>query len=823
MPTTSNYCYGCMEELTSYPCPGCGYSPQYGTASYALQPGTILQGRYLIGRVLGQGGFGITYMGMDLHLQRKVAIKEYYPARFVSRKSGSSEVIWYSGEDALNARQEGLEMVLKEARKISKASHIGSVVQVFNIFQENRTAYICMDYVEGQTLQQKLKTGGPLSWDAAKSLFFPVLHAMEQVHRLGLIHRDLSPDNLMIQPDGTVKILDLGAAKDLSQNSGQTTMQVAKNGFSPLEQYMQAGNSGSWTDVYAAAASLYYALTGVRPPSAIDRVNSDPLRWDLPRLQALPPHVLNALKQAMAVHYGDRIQTMEDFLQKLQSKSAPKKRFRKQMRPAIAALAAVLCLLMVIFVRNHGNSAAGHPVSAEVLEGRISELLASCTQETYHYRNGSRMEMYYDSQDRECLRIFVDDAGKDAFTVLAEYNENGNVVERYGFEYQELLRYSIWNRNSEGKTTEILEYQANGQLAEKTTIQYDSQGREISQTCADGEGNVNCEILSVYDDAGQKTATKTEASGQHTVSVYSVDGQILESTGTDKNGKQTFCYTYTYDENGKLSGQLKYGENGSTLARTVYHYEGNLKTGYTSHSFGDSGRTFSYEYIYGPRETSFGLRCLDKETGYDTEYVRDMLSDWKYRDYTYNHSPYLSAYDVHRYDWDGKALGYEGFNEAGQLVSASVNYFDETGKKSHSELTSYQEDGTYSCTLFDSDLNIQQMEQYSSDSKLLSRTVMQYDDNNVKTGILETEYHDDGSYTRTDMNPSYRTLATATYDKAGKLIEKEEFSYDDEGLRTGSVATSYHPDGSYTVTTKKGYTEIISEKTYDASGNLIRS
>lgn len=123
----SGYCYGCMEHIEAYPCPSCGYSPMYN-ASYALQPGTILSGRYLVGRVLGQGGFGITYIGMDLQLQRKVAIKEYYPAGFVGRGKSSSHVIWYAGEASRAARHSGQELVVKEARKMSRVDSIDAVV-----------------------------------------------------------------------------------------------------------------------------------------------------------------------------------------------------------------------------------------------------------------------------------------------------------------------------------------------------------------------------------------------------------------------------------------------------------------------------------------------------------------------------------------------------------------------------------------------------------------------------------------------------------------------------------------------------------------------
>ena len=319
-------CMGCMEEFRGYPCPNCGFAPENRQGQeFALPMETILAGKYLIGRVLGQGGFGITYIGWDIALERKVAIKEYYPSGQVSRMPGTRKLTWYTSENARAAHQEGMQMFLKEARKMAKVEDIPGVVRVRDLFQENDTAYIVMDFVEGQTLKARLKETGPLSWEQARSIFLPAIRAMEQVHQAGLIHRDLSPDNLMLTPGGAVKILDLGAAKDLKINTGGSSMQVVRDGFSPWEQYTQRGSSGPWTDVYAMAATIYYALTGKLPPKAMDRLEEETLRWDLPALQAIPVPALEALKQAMAVLAKQRTQTMAELEQGLFAEApAPK-------------------------------------------------------------------------------------------------------------------------------------------------------------------------------------------------------------------------------------------------------------------------------------------------------------------------------------------------------------------------------------------------------------------------------------------------------------------------------------------------------------------
>ena len=324
-----NRCQGCMSEFRGYPCPSCGYDPAKAQkGAFVLPPETILAGKYLMGRVLGQGGFGITYIGWDLSLERKVAIKEYYPSGQVSRVPGTRRLIWSESQQARSARQDGMQMFLKEARKMAKLEDIPGIVKIRELFQENETAYIVMDFVEGRTLKSILQKNGPMPWNQAKPIFLSAIQAMEKVHQAGLVHRDISPDNLMITPDGKVRILDLGAAKDLNINSRASSMQVAKGGFSPLEQYTQRGGSGTWTDVYAMAATIYYTLTGKLPPNAVDRLEEDTIRWDYPGLQSLPAPALKALKKAMVVQAKQRSQTMAELKQglfSLAAKSEPSK------------------------------------------------------------------------------------------------------------------------------------------------------------------------------------------------------------------------------------------------------------------------------------------------------------------------------------------------------------------------------------------------------------------------------------------------------------------------------------------------------------------
>lgn len=362
-----NRCFGCMEEITSNPCPHCGYlHVRQAGPGFVLQPGTILHGKYLIGKVLGQGGFGITYLGWDLALNKKVAVKEFFPASHVSRDTGVSTALqWYTTEAAQTIRSSGQEMFLKEARKMSHAAAFPQVVHVLDLFQDNNTAYIVMNYIQGVHLAQQIKATGPMSWQTALQLLLPVVDVMQQVHDVGLIHRDISPDNLMLQPDGSIKILDLGAAKDLKLNGGVSSMQVAKGGFSPLELYIMRGNSGPWTDVYSMAATIYYVITGATPPSAVERMDKDVLRWDLPQLRKVPASVIHVLQKGMALKFPERYQSMADFASDLRKAAS---RRGKRKLPVLAAAAAVLAIVLAVSLWPFERATGLNPEPSEAEE-----------------------------------------------------------------------------------------------------------------------------------------------------------------------------------------------------------------------------------------------------------------------------------------------------------------------------------------------------------------------------------------------------------------------------------------------------------------------
>ncbi len=315
-------CGSCFEMIPDEgPCPSCGYDNQANAKKYpfALSPGTLLNGRYVTGRVLGQGGFGITYLAMDDWKQERVAVKEYFPSGLSGRGQDRVSVQIASAEQ-LEEFNYGKEQFLSEARTLSRFMELPSIVRVDSTFEENGTAYFVMEYIEGKSLMDSMQElGHPLTEKEADELLMPVMKALEAVHAKGIIHRDLSPDNIMITKDGAVKLIDFGAARYSTGEKSKSLDVVLKHGFAPMEQYTRRGRQGPFTDVYAMAATYYYAVTGKVPLDAVERIQADELQAPRSLGAKIRPATEKVLLHALAVDYNDRIQTMEEFRRELEA------------------------------------------------------------------------------------------------------------------------------------------------------------------------------------------------------------------------------------------------------------------------------------------------------------------------------------------------------------------------------------------------------------------------------------------------------------------------------------------------------------------------
>lgn len=271
-------CLGCLGEMKENDrfCSQCGFDNEQPKEPHHLAPRTILAGKYLVGKVLGEGGFGITYLGFDLNLNIKVAIKEYFPSGFVARSSNGATVTPFTGSST-DYYGNGIEKFLNEARSLARFHNLDGIVEVRDFFRENGTAYIVMEFVEGENLRTALeRRGGKIPAVEVMALMMPLVSSLAKVHQTGLVHRDISPDNIMLTPDGKLKLLDFGAARD-AQGSKSVSV-VLKPGYAPEEQYRTHGELGAWTDIYALCGTMYKLITGVTPPESIERLTGDTLQ-----------------------------------------------------------------------------------------------------------------------------------------------------------------------------------------------------------------------------------------------------------------------------------------------------------------------------------------------------------------------------------------------------------------------------------------------------------------------------------------------------------------------------------------------------------------
>ena len=262
-------CPGCFAEKGRVAvCPFCGYDEAERRTPLVLPHRTVLNGQFVVGKVLGKpGGFGITYLGWDINLATPVAVKEYLPRDYAGRDSDHASVMAHSREDASLFRF-GLEQFLQEARTLARFDH-PNVVRTRSFFEQNGTAYLVMDYLQGVNLSEYLNAkGGRLSEQQAAEIMLPILDGLQEVHAKGFLHRDIKPQNIYVTSNGRPILLDFGAARQAMGERSRSLSVVLTPGFSPYEQYHRRGEQGPWTDIYALAATYYYLLTGHAPPDA---------------------------------------------------------------------------------------------------------------------------------------------------------------------------------------------------------------------------------------------------------------------------------------------------------------------------------------------------------------------------------------------------------------------------------------------------------------------------------------------------------------------------------------------------------------------------
>ena len=377
-------CPYCMKEVADEMCPYCGNSTAYIGKPAHLPCGYVLQGThpYILGAALGQGGFGITYIALDMVTNERVAVKEYYPT-YCAVRTDQQIVTSYAGQEAVFDK--GKDRFLDEARVLKSLSDLTSIVNVLDFFEFNNSAYLVMEFLEGDSLKSHAQKHGKFPAQEFLAKLHPLMEDIERMHQRGVVHRDIAPDNIILTPDGQMKLIDFGAARSYVGDKSMTV--VVKKGFAPIEQYMRHGSTAA-TDVYALAATIYYCITGVVPPDSAERqYDEDMLKTPISLGAELSREQERAILKALEVQPKKRTQSVAELLKTLEHapkpekpkpvkkeiKTEPKKK-AKWVIPAVAAV--ILCIVGAVLFTGKESAVAPsqtEPQQMEVPETTIPE------------------------------------------------------------------------------------------------------------------------------------------------------------------------------------------------------------------------------------------------------------------------------------------------------------------------------------------------------------------------------------------------------------------------------------------------------------------
>lgn len=709
------YCYNCFQSMAdgAAVCPSCGYKASAQTDKYpmALPPGTVLNGRYILGRVLGQGGFGITYVAQDHKTGSLVAVKEYFPDTMAARTGGPS-VSAYTGQREENFLY-GKECFLNEAKTLAEFIGNPNIVRVHSYFEENNTAYFVMDYVQGTSLQDYLKQRGRLSWEETKHILEPVIEALASVHSRGVIHRDVTPDNIYITNDGTVKLLDFGAARYSLGDKSRSLDVVLKHGYAPREQYSRHGRQGPYTDVYALGATFYYCLTGRLPPDSIDRQDEDEFILPSSLGVKLPAKAEDALCKALAVSAQDRFQSMGEFYLALNEggqEPAPPVPPRPQPEPPGPAPEP--------FpgpepgpVPAPGPAPAPEPTPAP-RPGPISPVqkrlpkwalpaAGACAAVVLCVALAAVLSGQGDQ------KLSVDDT-----STLSTVSFSSESSEESSSASQVMLTEEDLEPSSDTETVSLeirtTNYDETGAIEDYETYEYDDWGNRLRHIYFLADGTVDRYYQYVYDTQGNE----------------------IESRRYDGDGTPSSWDESTYDENGCQLTSVSYDEDGTVMWRWEYEYDasGNkVKSLY--YDDGEDILSGWYEYSYDSQGNEVERRDYDENDALEGIARREYDEDgnevlFQY----YNGDEELDSWTEYEYDGQGNELSSSGYEADGTLSDWSETAYDDYGYSvSHTWTYSPEEEDSYSVFIYQNE--------YDEDGHIIRRTF--YSDGDLRS---VTEY-----------------------------------------------------------------------------------
>lgn len=733
-------CLGCMKELKQPGiCPRCGYNSAAAKAEgHYLRPYTILNGKYLVGRVLGEGGFGITYIGYDLNLEMPVAVKEFYPNGFVTRESGvTSLVSVYQGAN-MEAIQKWKNNFIKEARTLAKCAHLSGIVGVKDFFEENGTAYIVMEYLEGMTLKAYVKScGGRVDAGQLLKCLEPVMASLAKVHEYGLIHRDISPDNIMLLEGGSMKLLDFGAARDYAAGDERSLSVMLKPGYAPEEQYRTKGKQGPWSDVYAFCATIYKCITGMTPPESMERMRQDDLKRPSALGISLSPQTEAAILKGMAVYAENRYQSMPE-------------------------------LMTALFAGNRERTTASSPTQSQTVSQTTQDSAAVVNSLPVTGQGGEDKAIQesvltrIQAVGREHWKMIAAAAGAALFIIIlsgAMGRDSGDTTEEAQVQDTAGEVQSVEADAEEAPTQEPAaaeQKDSPGQSAEDLL----QQGRELIEA---GDYDTAFACL----EAARETAPDQEEIYSYESDIYLAKGDIENAVGileegVEATGKMTLDTrkSYILQNTILLKEELYLGD--VLIRATAYDEDGNMiRREYYTESGYDDGWT---EYGYENGLLSYEVSCYANEEVKSGVYYEDGLESGGYSCDELGRQ--TQSYSC-EYDGQGHMARRVFYDADGAVSWWKVYEYDQNGNQIKD--SSYNSDGS---------LNSWQEYAYGEDNRALSYRAYYADGR--RSGSGEYQYDDKGNRT-----------AHVDYDADGYESWREEYEYN----ALGKVSRSRHYDG----------------------------
>lgn len=624
-----------------------------------LRKGYLLKNRYEILSVLGHGGFGLTYACRDTTLDLKVAVKEYYPDGFVSRDCRKSSTVTYSTTpENMEFIEKGLRRFIDEARVLAKFSGEDGIVDVRDYFEENNTAYIVMEFLDGKDLKQLVTEQGKLPADQAVKLLLPVMESLEKVHRHGLIHRDISPDNIRMAGK-KVKLLDFGAARDFSYEGNKTMTVLLKRGYAPIEQYGAVETQGPWTDVYALCATLYLCITGRKPADSLVRWENDPLKKPSELGIAISPALESVIMKGLSVSVKERYQSVKALAEALVTafrvgnkvNPAPSRPAAPVQPPVKAAKAPAPVRPQVsdpVTTLNPPKKPAqvasftpAQPpkkdkpekdkkkdkpkdkkkliiaiIAAVLVVAIVVGYIGWDSGWFYSPPSGYIDDTYYEDEANKETQAPEAPAGNvvsvekpireleyDADGTLIseiEYYSNGNIAREIPYYEDGVYQYEYEFDDSGNKTRMICFFETTKGSETCDWIEYEYDNGQLVREIACDENGTRQEWAEYEYENGQlvKKIICDESEYCHSWSVYEYDekDQLVEETLYDADGSCISQYKYEYDEKGLLVNEIHYDGYGNLVQTYEYKYDGNRLIKKDCYYYGEFDSYVEYKY-----------------------------------------------------------------------------------------------------------------------------------------------------------------------------------------------------------------------------------